>query len=230
MTTKDTVRCGGARGLVAAGLVLCVFTVCYNPFYPPTGEPIKSNARRSTPVGVIEQLYTSYENRQISLFSDLFSPLKKDFRFYVSPVFFDNVTTNHTIDRMISETVDSSFEYVWKRGVTKAYYWTYDEELQMHTKMFSQASEIGFSMLPQPIDSSSVNYITGPDGTAYAEVVMRGGGMIVRQPYAGGAILELELDIGEQVFYLEKDPADTTLWVIAKWFDLGTAASIPSPY
>jgi hypothetical protein len=31
------------------------------------------------------------------------------------------------------------------------------------------------------------------------------------------------IDIGVQVYYLEKDPRNPSLWVIAKWFDLGTA-------
>ena len=41
----------------------------------------------------------------------------------------------------------------------------------------------------------------------------------VKTDYAS-VITEYVVNIDVQVFYLEKDPTNSSLWVIAKWFDL----------
>jgi hypothetical protein len=199
-----------------------LFLACDNPFFPRTGEPLKVDTGRKTPAGVIDQLYRSYETRQINLFMDLFSPTK-DFRFYVSPSFVTDYVNEHGSANI--EIIDSSFSYAYARVLDrKAYYWTYDDEIQIHNNMFSEAVSIQFTQTPQPVDSNSINYFTAPDGTQYAEVVVRDGMLLItaKTPY-DRVVDDYPVDIGVQVYYLERDPRNPSLWVIAKWFDLGTA-------
>jgi len=209
------------NGLLLTIAALAMLFACDNPFFPRTGEPLKVDTGRQTPAGVIQQLYRSYETRQINLFMDLFSP-KKDFRFYVSPSFQTDYALTHSDANV--ENIDSSFSYAYAHVLDKkAYYWTYDDEIHKHNNMFSEAYEIQFTQTPQPVDSNSIMYFTGPDGNQYAEVVVRDG---MLQLFANTAEVtngEYDIDIGVQAYYMEKDPRDTSLWVIAKWFDLGTA-------
>jgi hypothetical protein len=197
-------------------------TVCsVNPFFPPTGEPQTGSTGRSTPAGTVAQLYRAYETRQINLFRDLFSAAK-DFRFYVSPSFQEDYAKSRGSANR--ETIDPALIYIRNMGVTQALYWTLDEEIQIHNNLFTQAVEISYQVYPQPIDTSTVAYVRGLDGKEYAEVVSRGGTMNIRVKTEYDRILTLwVVDIGDQVFYLERDPLDPSLWVIAKWFDLGTA-------
>jgi hypothetical protein len=214
-----TMKLRNAYLIVIAGLALFA---CDNPFFPRTGEPLKVDTGRKTPIGVIQQLYRSYETRQINLFMDLFSPTK-DFRFYVSPSFGTDYVTEHGSSNI--ENIDSSFSYAYAYVLDrKAYYWTYNDEIQIHNNMFSEAVEIQFTQTPQPVDSNSINYFTGPDGIEYAEVVVRDGMLkITAQTPYDRVVDDYIIDIGVQVYYLEKDPRNPSLWVIAKWFDLGTA-------
>ena len=201
--------------------VVVLLACSINPFFPPSGEPLKGDSGRTTPAGTIAQLFRAYETRQINLFMDLFSATK-DFRFYVSPSFAPDYAKSH--GNVNIETIDPAFQYVRGRGVTQAYYWTYDEEIQIHNNLFTQAVTIGFSVYPQPIDTNTITYLHGPDGTYYAEVVSRGGALTIQVKTEWSmTVIEYKVDIGEQVFYLEKDPQNPSLWVIAKWFDLGTA-------
>jgi hypothetical protein len=206
----------------------CFLAVClnlaacsFNPFFPPTGEPQTGSIGRSTPAGTVAQVFRAYETRQINLYRDLFSP-EKDFRFYVSPSFQEDYARSRGSSNI--ETIDQAFQYVRGLGITQAYYWTLDEEVQIHNNLFTQAVEITFSVYPQPIDTNTISYVRGPDGKEYAEVVSRGGTMNISVKTEFDRILYVYVvDIGEQVFYLERDPLDPSLWVIAKWFDLGTA-------
>jgi hypothetical protein len=212
--------CKGYRAaFFVAALVLLA---CDNPFLPRTGEPLKVGTGRQTPAGVIEQLYQSYKTRQINLFMDLFSATK-DFRFYVSPSFQTNYA--QTSGGSNVENIDSSFSFAYMHVLDrKAYYWTYNDEIQIHNNLFSDAVDIRFTQMPLPVDSSSIYYFTGPDGTQYAEVVVRNGMLQItaKTPYQQ-VVDDYFIDIGVQAFYLEKDPKNPSLWVIAKWFDLGTA-------
>jgi len=198
---------------------------CDNPFLPNTGEPLKANTGRQTPEGVVLQLFHSYETRQINLFTDLFSPAK-DFRFYISKSFQPYYLSAHGGGNL--ENIDSSFAYVYKRiSDENAYYWTYNDEIQIHNNLFSMAVEIRMQQNPQLIDSGSVRYFIGPNGTEYAEVVVLDGQMqITTQTPSDQVVEDYFVDIGSQVFYLERDPQNATLWVIAKWFDLSTASSL----
>jgi hypothetical protein len=205
----------------AAALLACMLFACDNPFLPRTGEPLKVGTGRETPAGVIQQLYQSYETRQINLFMDLFSPTK-DFRFYVSPSFQTDYAQTPGAN---VENIDSSFSYAYGHVLDgKAYYWTYNEEIQIHNNMFSDAVGIRFNQVPQPVDTNGIYYFTGQDGNQYAEVVVRDGMLEItaKTPY-DQVVDDYYIDIGVQVFYLEKDPQNPALWVIAKWFDLGTA-------
>ncbi len=197
---------------------------CNNPFLPQTGEPLKSNEGRQTPEGVIGQLFHSYETRQINLFTDLFSP-SKDFRFYISKSFEPYYLASHGGGNL--EYIDSSFAYAYKRVTdNNAYYWTYNDEMQIHNHLFSMAVDIRILQMPQQIDSGSVRYFKGPTGIDYAEVVVLDGRMqITAQTPSDQVVGDYVVDMGVQVFYLERDPQNTNLWVIAKWFDLGTASS-----
>jgi hypothetical protein len=204
--------------LAVSGMLLLA---CNNPFFPETGQPLKVDTGRQTPAGVIQQLYRSYETRQINLFMDLFSPTK-DFRFYVSPSFGTEYSLKYGSSNI--ENIDSSFSYAYTRVLDrKAYYWTYDEEMQIHNNMFSQTMSIEFDQRPQPVDSNSINYFTGPDGTHYAEVVVMDGILMITKASGVNVVEKFEIKIGVQAFYLERDPRNPSLWVIAKWFDLGTA-------
>ncbi len=208
-------------GRAAAAVALCLLLHgCFDPFFPQTGEPQTAGIGRSTPAGTIQQLFTAYETRQIGLFMDLFSPLK-DFRFYVSPSFQADYAKEHG-DALL-ETIDSMFSYVREvKGISQMYYWTYDDEIEIHENLFADAIDISLQVNPQPIDTNAINYFKAPDGTQYAEVIVRDGEFLVRVNTGDQTVADYYVDIGEQVFYLEKDPQNPSLWVIAKWFDLGT--------
>lgn len=212
-------KCRHICWTVAATIVAVLLFGCGSPFFPPTGEPIGVVTGRTTPAGTVMQLFHAYETRQINLFMDLFSPTR-DFRFYVRQG-FQPVYSGKPVRSV--ESIDTAFEYIWRRGITQAYYWTYDEEIQIHNNLFSQASEISYLVNPQPIDTNNIVYLQGPDGTQYAEVVVQGGEMEINvlTEYEGGPVVtKYDVNIDVQVFYLEKDPTNSSLWVIAKWFDL----------
>jgi len=200
-------------------LLIFLFYCSNNPFFPKTGEPLTKNIGRTTPWGTIDQLFRAYETRNINLFMDLFSPAK-DFRFYISPSFeSDYLRTRSNVNR---ETIDTSLIYIKSRGITQAYYWTYDEEIKIHNNLFSSAIEIGYSVYPQPIDTNNIVYIHTQEGIKYAEVVVRSGMLLIRvKTEWDKTVIDYFVDIGEQVFYLERDPQNPSLWVITKWFDLG---------
>jgi|WetSurMetagenome_2_1015567.scaffolds.fasta_scaffold01936_4 hypothetical protein len=209
--------------LPAATAVLAAFG-CFNPFFPETGEPINVAAARSTPAGTVQQLFTAYETRQINLFMDLFSPTK-DFRFYVSPSFQLDYQKERAGAPL--ETIDSMFNEVRRvKGYSQMNYWTYDDEIEIHNNLFTQATDITMDVSPQPIDTNTIDYFSSATGTQYAEVIVRGGRFKITVINAADqTAIYYYVDIGEQAFYLEHDPQNATLWVIAKWFDLGTASS-----
>jgi hypothetical protein len=186
------------RGILFA-LAVCLMA-CDNPFFPPTGN--LSSGYRQTPAGVIKQLFTAYENRNISLFRDLF-PSTKDFRFYVSPSFVQLYQ-----QKAYANPPDTI-------GGIPYYYWKFDDEIRSHEKMFRSATQISFS--PRP----TVNTIAQDSLTA--EVHISSGG--VMNITANGGEINVDVDMGEQKFLLIKDPSDPNLWVISRWFDLGVAPS-----
>ncbi|MDD5673125.1 MAG: hypothetical protein PHC61_03090 [Chitinivibrionales bacterium] len=192
-------------------MVLCVH--CDNPFFPKTGEPDRSVSLRQTPQGVINQLLKSYETKNISLFRDLFSP-HGTYRFYVSKSYVEYSSS-------LCDTIALPLVADILPG-TSYYYWTYPDEISKHEKMFSEVDEIVFTTQPI-IPSNGVTYFTSANNdndTTYATVILRDGEFTV----TASQVLSTPVDVAieEQVFYLARDPADPTLWVIDKWFDLGT--------
>ena len=142
------------RGVI---VVAALFCGCFDPFFPPAGVPLSVGSGRSTPAGVVQQLFRAYETRQINLFMDLFSPAK-DFRFYVSPSFQADYAKERGGSATL-ETIDSMFSYVRQTlGITEMYYWTYDDEIELTGNMFTQAEDIIYSLPPQPIDTNAINY------------------------------------------------------------------------
>jgi hypothetical protein len=194
---------------------------CFNPFFPPTGNPPTSafSNQRSTPLGVIQQLINAYQKRDIDLYRDLFS-IKQDFRFYVPP----SVLSPHLTGTC--EQVDTVLcAYVAGKGFTCLNYWTFSEEMRSHTNLFEKASQITLNC--KSIDPNDIRYMANGAGeTTNVEVILRGGRLTwagqIQSDSLGNSYqdyYEVE-DIGQQVFYLEKDPQTAGLWVIQKWFDL----------
>ena len=185
------------------------------------GLPLSNNGAtlRSTPQGVIQQLNNAYNNLDIDLYKDLFSQ-QQDFRFYIAPT-FDSCT--HIVS---CEIVDSTcYEILSKEGLTCLNYWTYTQEMESHTSMFEKAEEIYLKI--SPLNNQDIRYITNGSGeTTEVEVILRGGSLNITENvvdengYSFQNVDELG-DIKEQVFYLERDPQNSALWVIKKWFDLG---------
>jgi hypothetical protein len=203
------------------GCAFIALLSCYNPFFPPMGLPLSNNGAtlRSTPLGVIQQLNNAYNNLDIDLYKDLFSQ-QQDFRFYIAPT-FDSCT--HVVS---CEIVDSTCnEILAKEGLTCLKYWTYTQEMESHTSMFAKVEAIYLSIIPP--NNQDIRAITSGNGeTTGVEIIVRGGRLNITENvvdengYSFQNIDELD-DIKEQVFYLERDPQNPALWVIAKWFDLG---------
>jgi hypothetical protein len=213
-----------SRQRIAVILMGCAFTLwlsCYNPFFPPMGLPLSNNGAtlRSTPQGVIQQLNNAYNNLDIDLYKDLFSQ-QQDFRFYIAPA-FDSCT--HVVS---CEIVDSTcHEILSKEGLTCLKYWTYTQEMESHTSMFAKAEAISLNI--SPLNNQDIRAITSGNGeTTGVEIIVRGGSLNITENIMDESgdyyqnVDELG-DIKEQVFYLERDPQNSALWVIKKWFDLG---------
>ena len=216
--------------LQVAPLVTAFVLVCNNPFFPPTGNPPVVKGPRSTPQGVMQQLKIAYENRRIDLYMDLFSTAH-DFRFYVSPVYAADPSPTGYKARFGNpcETVDTMCHYI-KQNINDSCFnfWRYDEEIQSAQGLFQKSTHITFQTSPNLVDS--IRYIVnGRNETTNVEAIMPSGGTIIidgipdysdsTQPFA----YQYPIDIGKQVFYLERDPETPGLWVIQKWFDLGEA-------
>ena len=212
-------------------LLAALLLFCDNPFFPATGDPPVTSSQRSTPEGVLRQLMTAYKDQRIDLYMDLFSSAH-DFKFYVAHVFaFSDPKGQALFAGKTCELIDSMCLYV-KNNIndTCFYYWNYDEEIQRTEILFQKSS--GIDYVGSPTYADSIRYIVnGNNETTNVEVVMRGGTIYyftlpepcdTANPYQL-CVDEWPIDIYEQVFYLERDPESPNLWVIQKWFDLGTA-------
>jgi hypothetical protein len=208
--------------LLFATVAFLAFLSCYNPFFPPMGLPVNNNGStlRSTPQGVLQQLNNAYNNKDIDLYKDLFSQ-QQDFRFYIAPRFEDSCI--HVVSTC--ELIDSTYYEVMSKGLSCMKYWMYSREIDSHTKMFEQADEISLRM--SPLSNQDIRYTTnGNHETTAVEIILRGGNLNIVEvvkydengyPYQNTDEVD---DIGEQVFYLERDPQNRALWVIFKWFDM----------
>lgn len=203
------------RTLFVAPASLLLLTVCRNPLLPPTGVPVNQSteAPRATPQGVIDQLIDAYENRQIDLYIDLF-PKDGSFRFFVAPSFVGDYKARA---KDFYEQGDSLLQFVSRSELY--YYWTQDKEVQGCTRLFTQAASIEFT--EKPVLASVRKFID--NGDSVAEVLMTGGLLDIGQYTDFNVITIYPVEIERQVFKLEKD--ERNLWVISKWYDLGTSAS-----
>jgi hypothetical protein len=207
-------------------VIICLSILsCFNPFFPQTGIPPSSSVRptdntlRSTPLGVIRQLIDAYQKKNIDLYRELFS-VQQDFRFYVPPG-FESIHLIKTCER-----VDTALcSYIASKGLTCVNYWTYAEEMRSHAHLFEQAEQITLNCTS--IESDDIRYISNENHeTTNVEIIMRGGALTVDDQIQSddqGNTYQYTYevaDIGQQVFYLEKDPQNKSLWVIQKWFDL----------
>ncbi|MBD3243441.1 MAG: hypothetical protein GF331_22820 [Chitinivibrionales bacterium] len=199
---------------LAISSVLCCMCDS-NPFTPDTGVPITTGgpeSQRATPVGVIDQLLTAYENQSSKLFVELF-PADKSFRFYVSPRLIESGTDVN----IVPEEIDTSLKYV-PQGTYR--YWTHDSEVRSHERLFSEAAYIRVEAPPVFDEEDFCYHLNDSGDTVGVEVLMLGGELLIG--LSAGAYTEEQhpVVIERQVFYLERG-ADN-LWVIKKWFDFGT--------
>jgi len=204
-------------------MVICLFSLtCFNPFFPATDTPPASNSLRGTPQGVIRQLVDAYQKKDIYLYRDLFS-VDQDFRFYVAPG-FSSVHLYKTCEK-----VDSLCPYILSKGLTCLYYWTYSDEILSHSGLFNPDKTEQVMLTISSINPGDIRYFVNETReTTNVEIVVRNGSLSVDSktligddgiPYQYHDVVD---DIGEQVFYLEKDPQNKSLWVIEKWFDLNS--------
>jgi hypothetical protein len=203
---------------VASIAVLCIFSACRDPFFPPTGKPDKTPSLRVTPDGVITQLINAYETKDLSLYQDLF-PAAKTFHFYVSPSFVTSYNSGTRSYVNPPEPRDSLLIYTSEYSYY--YYWTQDVEMQSHKKLFLKATSITFTEQPgrqyRPI-------INEAGDTTNFEVLMTNGEIVIE---TADPVDEYIIAIEKQVFLLERDvenqnPENRNLWVIRKWYDFGS--------
>ena len=184
---------------------------CDNPFFPDTGLPLKVSNHRLTPSGVISQLFQSYETRRIELFTDV---LSKEFRFYIA----SGIDRKKMIysDTLLSEKPDTFMLFVDKN---KIYYsWGYGVEVSSTKKLFTTAEMIEIPSRPA---ISDIKYIVNSSGdTVFAEVKVTDVTFKVSQYENINSLVTYSLENQPQVFLMERD--QNKLWVIKKWFDLGS--------
>ncbi|MCX7726079.1 MAG: hypothetical protein N2053_04445 [Chitinispirillaceae bacterium] len=190
-------------------LILLIFLLCKNPFFPPSGVPqeLHPQSLRSTPQGVIEQLIESYESRRIDLFKDLF-PEDGSFKFFVAPDFFNDYLTKY---QKLSETRDERLKLIGQYEYY--YYWTQDAEIESHTRLFSQAASIRF--IGKPMVESIRKFTDNND--SLAELLVTGGILEIGKYIDVDTIEIFTANISRQVFLVGKDSKN--LWVILKWYD-----------
>ncbi|MBD3346747.1 MAG: hypothetical protein GF401_16955 [Chitinivibrionales bacterium] len=221
--------------ILAAGSFAALFLSCNNPFFPPLGTSRESGIRRNTPEGLLDQLENAYTTQRIALFEDLFSD-SLGFKYYVPHSVISSLEklgtrATYAIMGEVFTFIDSgdAYEYI-----------TYTDEIAIHRNLFRNADEIIFSPgltidsvaytlklkdadtlysrdSSGAIDSSTFDIIATYD-TVQAEVrTLDGAKISVHADELRGTV---EFDIGEQVFVLQRDPSDNSLWVVAKWFEL----------
>jgi len=190
--------------------VLCAGISCDNLLFPQTGKPMKGDDPRKTPAGVITQLFNSYESRSIGIFT---SVLAADFKFYISAS-FDRTQMVFSGD-LQSEMPDTFMHYV--NTTSLYYYWDYKAEVNSTTKLFSNAEDITIG----EHSISRTNYTIDSNGdTAYAEVEIADVTFNVSRYEGINTLVTYQIINQPQVFLMKKDADD--LWVIWKWYDLGT--------
>ncbi len=195
-------------------MILCFVIIigCRNPFFPPTGTPIDEpvSKQRSTPQGLLDQLIESYEGRRIDLFIDLL-PEDGTFRFFIAPDYFDEYTAKYT---RLSESRDPRLKFI---GQAEYYlYWTQEDEIEKHKRLFSKATNIDFREKPT---IESVRKFTD-NGDSLAELLITGG-CFEYTWYPDAYTIEIFIvNVTQQVFLIRKEK--NGLWAIIKWYDFST--------
>jgi len=202
-----------ARIPAACALIAAAFAC--DLLLPPTGIPEEGPILRSTPGGAIEQLFRSYENRRIDLFTELL-PKNGTYRFFISPEYSTSYTGT---DAKIERFGDSDYVYV-KAG--SYHYWGHESELAKHRRMFSAPGvTIEFNEYPV-IDERNLHYtINGQNDTTHVELRTTLGELCIGKE--GDTLYCTQKEGQMQVFLLEREADVKTgnkLWVIRDWFDL----------
>ncbi|MDO5576990.1 MAG: hypothetical protein Q4F84_07910 [Fibrobacter sp.] len=197
-------------------LLVSLLLYCNNPFLPESGKPIHSSSRRTTPQKIIDQLVESYVNKRIELFIDLL-PQNESYRFYVAPSFESMYGQKYNSSH--SERPDQFMIHV--NTAQNYFFWTQQQEVESHRKMFGDNVGIEFTSYPE---ISDVNYVIENDDTAYAEMLTTGGEFIISITISPSRVERYTASIERQVFLLGKD--EFGLWVIQKWYDLSNAPSL----
>ena len=199
--------------IVSTTLLIFIITLqCKNPFLPPIGLPDMQTSPRSTPQGLLDQLIDAYESRSIELFVDLL-PKDGTFRFFVAPDFFSEYNAKY---RQLSEPRDTRLMFI---GQSDYYlYWTQDDEIERHKRLFSNATDIDFK--EKPAIESVREFVD--KGDSLAELKLIGGVLEVSRFKELYTVEIFIVQISEQVFLIKKE-ADG-LWVIIKWYDFSTGA------
>jgi hypothetical protein len=200
-----------AYALTATAAVILALS-CGTLFTPDTGAPEEGPSARSTPTGVIDQLFRSYEDRRIDLFTELL-PKNGTYRFFMPPEFYQTSYTG--TDAVIARIDTSQYKYVTAGSY---HFWGQDSEIAKHRRLFSRADEI--VIMEDPIIGEMDYRLDDKNDTAQVELRLRAGQLCIGLrdtlfcTQDGGA---------NQVFLLEKEADGRTgnkLWVIKDWFDL----------
>jgi hypothetical protein len=241
MSTKTGRLAGWWAG--ACALLFVSICRCYNPFFPPMGDPVPAPVQRGTPAGVVKQLIQSYESRRIDLFRDLFDA-DGSFRFYVPQSSIQEMGLSHIHS---TATLEIALTYpAFIDSGTPYEYIRFSDEVALHNNMFENAELISFTKDPT-VDSvvytdslvrvDTLTYVecdsvlgkcdtvVVPDSvfdtlrvamrTREAEVLVSSD--ILTPVFQQGSYT---FTLPRQAFFLKRDPADRTLWVIDKWFEL----------
>lgn len=175
---------------------------------------------RTTPQGVIAQLVKSYESKRISLFTDL---LKSDFQFYIPKDYADSLNWGGKNNEAYKAVIDSAFPFLAVNDVY--YFWNNQIEIESHQNLFRSENSIVFT---DELRIESIAALTECDSTGRscdtsAYVLLTTPARIsITAPEISSAYgtPTYEFDVGPQVFVLERDPFNSKLWVIAKWYEL----------
>jgi len=200
--------------ILAACALLVAASAC-DLLLPPTGIPEEGPSPRTTPRGAIEQLFRSYENRRIDLFTELL-PKNGTYRFFISPEYSTSYTGT---DAKIERIDESDYVYV-KAG--SYHYWGHESELAKHRRLFGKTDvTIEFTEYPI-IDERDFRYrINDLNDTTHVELKTTAGELCIGKER--DTLYCTPKDGQMQVFLLEREVDGKTgnkLWVIRDWFDL----------
>jgi len=198
--------------LLAVSALLAAALSC-DILLPPTGVPEEGPSPRTTPRGTIEQLFRSYEDKRIDLFTELL-PKNGTYRFFISPEYSISYTGTDAVIKRIEE---AEYRYV-KTG--SYHYWGHESELAKHRRMFN-AADVTIEFTEYPIiNERDFSYrVNDLNDTTHVELRTTAGELCI-----GRDTLYCTQKEGQmQVFLLEREVDGKTgnkLWVIRDWFDL----------